>query len=316
MPHMDPNSEVLTKLSAVNYAIDDYTNHFLTEYPVHCEYRTIPLEQPHLHSHNGYEIYFVLQGSGSYLVGDRLFPLHAGSLTVIHPNVLHRPYHGHSPEFHRYVLSLDESYLKRLHDMCQSSDLSIARMLAESHSDASHYFLTPQQLLTMQGIFEQLEQKLKARTPLYELAVLKSISEFFLELLGLQMDAAAQDTKRDDPQLISDVLAYLIGHYQESILIEDLLLRFPISRSQLFTLFKETTGTTIGQFLTEYRLNHAKRLLTESDRTVTDIASATGFGDISHFFHVFKKETGITPKQYRVEAYRRKGLQKGYVGEG
>ncbi|MDD9271348.1 helix-turn-helix domain-containing protein [Paenibacillus sp. GCM10023248] len=294
--------------SAVYYAIDDYTNHFLKEYPVHCEYRITPLIQPQLHAHNGYEIYFVLQGSGSYVVGDRLLPLHAGSLTVIHPNVLHRPYHGHSPEFHRYVLSLDESYLEKLHGMCQASDLSIARMLAAGHPDASHYFLTPQQLVTMQGIFAQLELHLQERTPLYELEVLKIISEFFLELFRLQAEAATQDTKRDDPQLIGDVLAYLIAHYQESILIEDLVLRFPVSRSQLFTAFKETTGTTIGQFLTEYRLNQAKRLLMETDRTVTDIASATGFGDISHFFHLFKKATGITPKQYRIEAYRRRGL--------
>ncbi|WNR45686.1 helix-turn-helix transcriptional regulator [Paenibacillus roseipurpureus] len=307
---MHENDLNVTETSA-NFAIDDYTNHFLTEYPVHCEYRTIPLEQPLLHSHNGYEIYLVVGGSGHYLVGDRLFPLHAGSLTIIHPKVLHRPYHGRSLEFHRYVLSLDESYLERLHDMFHVSDLSIARLLAEGHADASHYFLTPQQLHVMQTILAELTQYLAARDSLYELAVLRGISAFFLELLPLQKDAASQAIKRDDPQLIGDVLAYLIGHYQENILIEDLVLRFPVSRSQLFTLFKETTGTTIGQFLTEYRLNAAKRLLMESDQTVTDIASATGFGDISHFFHVFKKETGLTPKQYRVEAYKRKGLRKG-----
>lgn len=300
------NKELKINETAVSYAIDDYTNHFLTEYPVHCEYRTIPLEQPLLHSHNGYEIYLVVEGSGHYLVGDRLFPLHAGSLTLIHPNVLHRPFHGQSPEFHRFVLSLDEAYLTRLHEICHISDLSISRLLTESHPDASHYFLTPTQLHGMQTILVELEQNLAVRDPLYELAVLRGISEFFLELLHLQKDAASQAIKRDDPQLIGDVLAYLIGHYQENILIEDLVLRFPVSRSQLFTLFKETTGTTIGQFLTEYRLNAAKRLLMESDLTVTDIASATGFGDISHFFHVFKKETGLTPKQYRVEAYKRR----------
>ncbi|MGG1552253.1 helix-turn-helix domain-containing protein [Paenibacillus ferrarius] len=299
------------------YAIDDYTNEFLTEYPVHCEYRIQPLLQPTLHAHNGYEIYLVLEGTGSYVVGDRLLPLHAGSLTVIHPNVLHRPYHGNSPEFHRYVLALDESYLERLESLCPASGLSISSLLAAAHPDVSHYFLTPQQLLAIQGILAELAQHLAIRDPLYELTVLKNISALLLELLRLQTEAASHDVQRDAPQLIGDVLAYLIGHYQENIQTRELVQRFPVSRSQLFALFKETTGMTIGQFLTEYRLSQAKRLLIASGLTVTEVAAATGFGDISHFFHVFKKENGLTPKQYRDAAHPRAGLrQEAVEGEG
>ncbi|MGG1517426.1 AraC family transcriptional regulator [Paenibacillus oryzisoli] len=297
-------------LPAPSYAIDDYTNEFLIEYPVHCEYRIQPLQQPTLHAHNGYEIYLVLEGSGSYVVGDRLLPLHAGSLTIIHPNVLHRPYHGNSPEFHRYVLALDESYLERMESLCSASSLSISRLLTAEHPDASHYFLTPQQLLAIQGILAELTENLAARSPLYELAVVKNVSALMLELLRLQTEAAAHDVQRDAPQLIGDVLAYLIGHYQENIQTRELVQRFPVSRSQLFTLFKETTGMTIGQFLTEYRLSQAKRLLIASTLTVTEVAAATGYGDISHFFHVFKKEIGLTPKQYRDAAHRRAGLRR------
>lgn len=290
----------------ISFAIDDYTNHFLAAYPVHCEFRTIPLEQQLLHSHNGYEIYLVLQGTGTYLVGDRLYPLHAGSLTIIHPNVIHRPFHGQSKEFHRYVLSIDESYLDQLHAICQLSDLSIPRLLSERHPDSSHYFLSTQQLDRVQTILAELTQALAGREMSYELAVLRSIADFFLLVFGLQEENAAKHT--GDQHLVGDVLSYLIGHHHEPLLIEDLVTRFPVSRSQLFTLFKETTGTTIKQFLIEYRLNKAKRLLMETDLAISEVSSAVGFGDMSHFFHVFKKETGLTPKQYRVEAFKRKTI--------
>ncbi|KRE70926.1 AraC family transcriptional regulator [Paenibacillus sp. Soil750] len=290
----------------INFAIDDYTNHFLAAYPVHCEFRTIPLgqEQQLLHSHNGYEIYLVLQGTGTYIVGDRLYPLHAGSLTIIHPNVIHRPFHGHCKEFPRYVLSIDESYLDQLHTICKLSDLSIPRLLAERHPDSSHYFLSTQQLDRVQTIFTELTNCLTVRDRSYELAVLKHIADLFLFSFGLQNENTTTLTTGDQ-YLVGDVLSYLIAHYQEPLHIEDLVTRFPVSRSQLFTLFKETTGTTIKQFLIEYRLNKAKRLLMETDIAISEVSAAVGFGDMSHFFHVFKKETSLTPKQYRVEAFRR-----------
>lgn len=303
MKHTDMETSQLD----ATHAIDDYTNHFLAAYPVHCELRTIPLEQHFLHSHNGYEIYLVLQGSGSYIIGDRLYPLHAGTLTIIHPNVIHRPFHGNSKEFHRYVLSIDESYLEHIHAICFRSDLSIRGILTEVHSDSSHYFLSTQQLNLLQTVLSELEQTLHHQAPNYELAILKSMAEFFLLLFRLQKEPHASGLmKSKDQQIIGDVLSYLIAHHQESIQIDDLLALFPISRSQLFNLFKETTGHTIKQFLNEYRLNKAKRLLAATDLTVTEVISATGFGDISHFFNVFKKETGLTPKQYRKKAVKRK----------
>lgn len=289
----------------VSYAIDNVTNHFLADYPVHCEFRTIPLEQMILHSHNGYEIYLVLQGTGSYLVGDRVYPLHAGSLTIIHPNVIHRPFHGHSKEFHRYVLSINESYLEQLNVICQLSDLSIPRLLTERHPDSSHYFLSTQQLDRVQTMLAELTQSLAVREQCYELAVLKHIADFFLFAFGLQNETTTT-LHTGDQYLAQDVLSYLIAHHQEPLHIEDLVDRFPVSRSQLFTLFKETTGTTIKQFLIEYRINKAKRLLIETDLAVTDVCAAVGFGDMSHFFHVFKKETGLTPKQFRGGVLTRK----------
>lgn len=285
------------------YAIDDFTNHFLANYPVHCELRKSPLHQQLLHAHNGYEFYFVLQGTGSYIVGDQLYPLHAGTLTVIQPNVIHRPFHVLDTDFHRYVLSIDESYMEGLHALCRTTDLSISRFLKAIHPESSHHFLTVQQLDQLQMLLAQLEQTLKNKEPHFELNVLKCMSEFFLLLFGLHNEAANSDSPRsEDEQLISNVLSYLIAHYQEDLHVDDLLELFPVSRSRLFNLFKETTGSTMKQFLSDYRLNKAKRLLGETDLPVTEVAAATGFGDISHFFSVFKKGTARTPKQYRKEA--------------
>ncbi|MNH92232.1 HTH-type transcriptional activator Btr [compost metagenome] len=289
-----------------SYALDTFTNQFLAQYPVHCELRTLPLGQRLLHAHNGFEFYLCLQGSGSYIVGDRLYPLHAGTLTVIRPHVIHRPFSGKDQVFHRYVMSIDESYLERIQAACFTSDLRINGFLAETDG-SSHYFLSASQLHRLELMLSELTYVLHTKTATYELAVLKCMSEFLLLLFSLYDEPDAQGAaKSEDEQIIGDVLSYLIAHYQEDVQINDIVRLFPISRSRLFDRFKEITGHTIKQFLTEYRLNKAKRLLAESALPITEVAHHAGFGDMSHFFNVFKKITGLTPKQYRLEAVKRK----------
>ncbi|TXK84163.1 AraC family transcriptional regulator [Paenibacillus sp. N3.4] len=292
------------------YMLDMFTNHFLAEYPIHCEHRTSPLGQRLLHSHHGYEFYLCLQGSGFYIVGDRLYPLHAGTLTVIRPHVIHRPYSEDRPLFSRYVLAIDESYLTQINAICRSSALRIGDLLTVSNTDSSHFFLSVQQLHRLETLLEGLALLLHSRETNYELKIIGCLADFFLNVIELANNPlTARNTKTEDEQIIGDVLAYLITHYQEDMQIDYFLERFPISRSRLFDLFKKTTGCTIMQFLIEYRLNRAKHMLTETDLTITEVAGHTGFNDMSHFFHMFKRETGFTPRQFRQETHKRK---KGY----
>ncbi|MCL6457495.1 MAG: AraC family transcriptional regulator [Gorillibacterium sp.] len=293
---MEPNEPE----QPASIALDEYTNHFLAEYPVHCQLRTVPLGQRLLHSHNGYEFYLCLQGSGSYIVGDRLYPLHPGTLTVISPHVIHRPYVSPNHELHRYVVSIDESYLEPIQVACRSSELSLGKLLTDADCGSSHFFLTVQQHSQLEVLFAELEHALHTRRVSNELTVLKNITDLFILILRLREDPDSMTAvKSENEQIIAGVLSYLIEHYQETFYIDDLLPLFPVSRSRLFQLFREITGNTIKQFLTEYRLNIAKQMLLQTDLPVTEVASTNGFGDMSHFFHVFKKETGLTPKQYR-----------------
>ena len=67
--------------------------------------------------------------------------------------------------------------------------------------------------------------------------------------------------------------------------------------------FKETMGTSFVDYLRDYRLTMASRLLTTSDSAILDIASETGFDNLSYFNRVFKKKYGMTPRQFRSESF-------------
>ncbi|MBN2984964.1 MULTISPECIES: AraC family transcriptional regulator [Cohnella] len=298
----------MTRDPALFFQRDEFTDRFLAEYPVRCELRNGPIGRSRLHFHDGFEFYLLLEGSGSYTAGDRLYPLHAGTLTVIRPQVIHHPHSAPGQPVKRYVLSVGESYMKLLNQACPAAEGGIDALLTAPGMEAGHYFLSLPRLDRACSLLEELASCLRDRQPKRELAALRCLSEFLLLAIDLKDDAGALETgKTEDERLIGDVLSYLVAHYDEPLRIDDLLERFPVSRSRLFALFKQKTGHTVKQFLAEYRLNKAKAYLAGTSLPVMEVASRTGFGDLSHFFHLFKKEIGLTPLQYRSKASGRRG---------
>ena len=66
-------------------------------------------------------------------------------------------------------------------------------------------------------------------------------------------------------------------------------------------LFKRATGLPPSQYHIRLRLDTARRLLRETDRSVIEVANAVGYSNPSHFAQLFRKDTGITPSDYRRE---------------
>ena len=64
-------------------------------------------------------------------------------------------------------------------------------------------------------------------------------------------------------------------------------------------LFKEELGLTFIEYLTKIRIDAAKRLLLETNMTVSEISDLVGYQDPSYFTKVFKKREGVTPTQFR-----------------
>lgn len=72
-----------------------------------------------------------------------------------------------------------------------------------------------------------------------------------------------------------------------------------LTDSYVSLLFKQETGQTINDYLTEARIEKAKSLLSESDKRLNDICQEVGFSDIGYFRKLFKRHTGLLPKDYR-----------------
>lgn len=92
---------------------------------------------------------------------------------------------------------------------------------------------------------------------------------------------------------------YISENYGKKVSIMDICHECGCSKSTLLSTFKKQYGATVGEFLTEYRLGEAKRLLEEGELSINEIAHATGFYDQSYFSKVFSQKCGISPSEYR-----------------
>lgn len=93
---------------------------------------------------------------------------------------------------------------------------------------------------------------------------------------------------------------YISRHYQDPQLSVKAISDYAaLSTSYACTLFKAETGTTLNQFITEYRMEKAKQLLADSRYKVNDICLQVGYNDSNYFGKSFKKYCGLSPSEYR-----------------
>ncbi len=107
---------------------------------------------------------------------------------------------------------------------------------------------------------------------------------------------------------IRKCIDYIYEHLHEDLSVKTLSAVVGLETSYLSKLFSKETGSTIKHFVTKARINTAENLLKYSDHPCSEIAFALGFSSQSAFISVFKKENGITPRQYREQYYSATGL--------
>lgn len=103
---------------------------------------------------------------------------------------------------------------------------------------------------------------------------------------------ASQDT-------FTQVLEYLSSHYTEPLSLEALAGRFGINHAHLSRTFAAKLSCGYLDYLHQLRIEHAKKLLSETQNKVSDIAFESGFSDQRSFNRVFKRYTNLTPSAYR-----------------
>ncbi len=100
-------------------------------------------------------------------------------------------------------------------------------------------------------------------------------------------------------KFLRSVKTYIREHLLSDLSVDQMAKDLYVSRSYLSTKFKNETGMTLSSYIQEQQIARAKDYLKNSDKSILEIATYLGFSSQGYFQNVFKKQTGMTPKQYR-----------------
>jgi AraC-like DNA-binding protein len=105
----------------------------------------------------------------------------------------------------------------------------------------------------------------------------------------------------DHDEIFTKIKSYTDIHLSEDLSVETLCSQLFLSRNLLFKTVKKETGLTLGQYIQAKRLEQAQSLLKNNERSIAEIAELCGISDYNYFSRIFKKQFGITPRDYRLK---------------
>ena len=109
-----------------------------------------------------------------------------------------------------------------------------------------------------------------------------------------------RESRKQQRDLLSKAIAFIDEHYaDETISLDRVAQKVNISPNYFSAMFSQEIGQTFIEYLTEKRINEAKRMLRQTEMRSSEIAFAVGFRDSHYFSFVFKKVSGCTPSEYR-----------------
>lgn len=117
---------------------------------------------------------------------------------------------------------------------------------------------------------------------------------------GITGKSAPVNTPKESANaVVRSIKEYILQNYRTEISLTDLADTVYLSKEHLSRLFKKETGQNLFAYIMDLKLQEARRLLTETDNTIDDIAFSLGFHDGNYFSKVFKKNIGTAPGNYR-----------------
>lgn len=243
------------------------------------------------HWHVEYEIIRVLSGSLKVTLDNRELTARAGDLVFIPGGTLH----AGEPEDCVYdCVVFDLRMLLRRDDACAAY---IQHLL-----DRELVILDiPPQDSALSAAAELLFSAMGSREAGWQLLVRGSLYTLFGT--AVNRGYLAQGSIRDGKNYrrvsqLKKVLSLIEERYASPLTLGDLSREAGMSPKYFCRFFQEMTHQTPIEYLNACRIEHACCLLLTTDRSVTEVAFACGFNDLSYFIKTFKKKKGVTPKKY------------------
>lgn len=277
----------------------EHKKHVDISFPYNTYTCSIPLDfdKVPLHWHEEMEIIYIKKGHGYVTVDFKEYKVSRSTIILILPGQLHsiEQYDDLSMEYENILFNVN-MLIPRTEDTCSTEFLR--PLLNGKITVPSVFSIVSPHYEAISACIDACDEICRTKPEGYDLFIKGKLFELFYILSNhCRNEKNPRTVKSLDKTKL--VLKYIETNYMHKITVADAAKELDFSESHFMRYFKETMGTSFIDYLREYRLVMAARLLIASDSTILSIAEEVGFENLSYFNRAFKKHYGITPSQYR-----------------
>ena len=229
---------------------------------------------PDLHSHDFYEMYYLVSGERRYFIQDTVFTVHAKGFVFIKPGLLHKTSFSGESMHTRYFSSIPKLWL-------------------ESVDDSLPPFFLSEGMAELEYKFSSMQREWE-RGDALSLLMCKAIAIEILTVAFRTYEERAED--RD--VFVEKVAKFVKDNLKGDLSLESIASHMGLSGTYFSSLFHKKTGMRLSDFIRSSRISIAADILMRGGR-VSEASETAGFSDPSYFKDVFRSVMKISPSSYR-----------------
>ena len=251
----------------------------------------------HHHKHSTFVTVLFTQGHGEHVIDFKSYPVKAGSLFFLNPGQVHC--WTLSPDTDGFVFFHSREYYdaffqKFTIDTFPFFSPAEYEPLVETSSDL-------QARLT--GLFQQMVAEYGADKPFKDIALLSLVTALYVEVSRVCQPSKGKEENHYH-QKVKRLQKLIDEHYKEKKLPSEYAELMYMTPRHLNRITQEVLHVSPTDLIQDRIILEAKRLLIHEDSTVTMVADALGYDELSYFIRLFRKKTSITPKEFQLQLKR------------
>ncbi len=254
----------------------------------------------HPHAHDYYECYLFIEGDVTMEIfsgnSSDTYKMTPGDLMIMPPGVKHHAImHESEKNYRRFVFWISRDCCNSL--LSESMDYMYLMQKAEAFHKYI-YHLAPSQFHLVESKFLRLLEEISQDRYGADTFQHICLCDLILTINRIIYDEEHSHSGSDELSLFQSIISYVEENLEDQLSLDDIAGKFYVSKYYVAHLFKDTLGISLHQYIIKKRLSECRDAIT-SGEPITSAYERFGFRDYSSFFKSFKKEYGMSPKEYQ-----------------
>ncbi|NBD25431.1 helix-turn-helix domain-containing protein [Paenibacillus glycinis] len=248
------------------------------------------------HYHKEVELILVLRGAMGVHTAGAVYALRPGDIVMIGSSQLHLSHKTSEEDLVYIVLHVD---LQRYFDPAMMMYYRHFSELVRPLEELNYIFReNGEARQETAGIILDIHKEMMEKRKGYEIAASMRIKQLLLTLLRHDRRELLQGYAYVDDATMRPVLDYVDEHLAQRVDMDEVSRIARMSYSAFSKYFKRSIGVSFVDYVNRQRIRKAEHLLVTRPGSVAEIAADVGFANMAHFYELFKRYSGCTPKQY------------------